>query len=147
MANVNMNGTEVLNGSGGYVWVNTDELANVEKVSIKVTGSFEEVKCAGDFRTYHQYTGYSIAGTLTLHKVNSFIGNGFDSSQSYKTGKMPDYSITTALKNPVTGKQERAKITGVKFTEFSLADFEAKALAKEEIPFVATDYEWIEKIS
>ena len=144
MANVNMQDAEVLNGSGGAVWVNNEQLANVEKVSIKVTGAFEEVKCAGDFRTYNQYTGYSVAGTLTLNKVNSFAGNTF--ADSYKTGVMPSVKIITSLKNPVTGRAERAAVTGVKFTEFNLAEFEAKALAKEEIPFVATDYEYLERV-
>lgn len=144
MNNVNMQDTQVLHGSGGAVWVNNEQLAALEKISIKVTGQFEEVKCAGDYRTHNQYVGYSVAGTLTLNKVNSFAGNTF--ADSYKTGIMPNVKIITSLKNPATGKSERAAVTGVKFTEFTLAEFEAKALTKEEIPFVATDYEFLERI-
>lgn len=139
---MNMTDTQVLNGSGGKVWINEEHYANVEKISIKVTGKFEEVNCAGDYKTYQQYVGYSIAGTLTLNKVNSFAGNTF--AESYKTGIMPYVKIVTKLENPATKKAERCVITGIKFSEFSLVDFEAKALCKEEIPFTAVDYKYEE---
>lgn len=139
---MDMTDTQVLNGSGGKIWINEENCANVEKISIKVTGKFEEVNCAGDYKTYRQYVGYSIAGTLTLNKVNSFAANTF--ADSYKAGVMPYVKIVTKLENPVTKKAERCVIKGIKFTEFSLADFEAKALCKEEIPFTAVDYKYEE---
>jgi hypothetical protein len=60
---------------------------------------------------------------------------------------MPDIKIITALTNKSTGSTERTSVDGVVITEFALANFEAKALAEEELPIKASSYEVLETIS
>ncbi len=133
-----------LNGSGGALWIDGERLAQVKKVEAKITGQFEDVEVAGDFATYSQYVGYSIEGTVTLQKVNSFVLNKV--VQGFKTGEMEESTIITKIENPKTKAVERVSITGVLFTEADLGSFDTKSLMEEEIPFRATDYNVLEAI-
>lgn len=136
---------QFLHGSGGTCWVDGEELAAVKSVEAKVTGQFEDVNVAGAYETHHQYVGYSIEGTVTLVKTRSFalakVAPGFIS------GEIPEVKIITKLENKLTGAAERAALTGVSFTEFDIANFEAKTMAEEPIPFKATYYEVLETIA
>jgi len=140
----NMANGKFINGSGGNVWFDGELLANVKKCEAKVTGKFEEVELAGDFRTYGQYTGYSIEGTLTLQKVDSTILKKL--KQAYKWGNIPQITIVTKVSTPDGSKAERTSIEGVQVTEFMLANFESKALVEESIPFTASSYNVLEEI-
>lgn len=139
-----MENNKFLNGSGGEIWINGEKLAEVKKVECKVSGKFEDVEVAGDFSTYWQYTGYSIEGTVTLHKINSYTLKLL--AKAYQKGDIPNCKIVTKLANRVTGAAERTAITGVGFTEFSIAEFEAKAIREEAMPFKASGYEVLDTI-
>ena len=133
-----------LSGSNGTVWFAGEPLAELASLEAKVTGNFEDVDCCGDYATYSQYNGYKIAGTLKLHKVNSRVMAKY--AAAYLSGVMPDVSITTKLADPNTGAAERTSITGVVVTEFAAANFEAKKLVDEEMPFSAVRMNVLEAI-
>lgn len=131
-------------GTNGAVWVNGQQLAQVSKVEAKVTGSFEDVSTLDNYGTSPVYAGYTVEGTLTMKKIDSFIlkllGN------SYKTGIMPEVTIVSRLTDKTTGKAERTAIKDVAFTEFFLANYESKGLIEEAIPFKASDYDILDTI-
>lgn len=139
-----MDKNRILSGTNGNVWVDGALLGQLQKIEAKVTGNFEEVNFVGDFATYPAYTGWSGEGTLVLHKIDStvlkLVADGF------KTGNIPTIKITTKLTDRNTGKSERVAIGGVVFTEFMLANMEAKGLIQEELPFKFSDYDVIERI-
>lgn len=141
---MSFNKNRVLVGTNGYVWLNGELLANIKKVEIKVSGSFEEVSVCGFYGTHAVYTGWTGEGTLTLQKVNStqakLIGD------AYKSGVMPELKIITKLTDQETKKSERMSISDVVFTEFNIANFESKGLIEEAIPFKFSDYEILETI-
>ncbi len=131
-------------GTNGAVWVNGQKLSNITKVEIKVTGTFEDVNVVDDFATHSVYTGYSIEGTLTMKKIDSFVLKTL--ANSYANGIMPDIKIVSRLTDKSTGKNERTAITNVQFTEFYLANFESKGLIEEAVPFKAAYYEILDTI-
>ncbi|MFH5182936.1 phage tail tube protein [Paenibacillus sp. TAB 01] len=134
---------KLLSGTDGSTWVNGELLTDMASFEFKVTGNFEEVSFVGDYGTYNRFMGFSIDGTLGLNKIMSrgarLVGDGF------KTGIMPDIKIIGSIKNPQTGESERVELLGVVFTEFGL-NFENKTLLKEDLPFKAVTYNYIDRI-
>lgn len=135
----------ILTGTNGNVWLNGKLLAEIKSIEAKVTGSFEEVSFAGDLATRNVYTGWTGEGTIVLQKVSSVAIDLL--ADAYQNGIMPDVKIISKLYNPSTGKAERVALSDVVFTEFTLAQFESKALIEDELPFKFSEYEVLEKIS
>ncbi len=135
---------KALTGAGGSVWLGGDKLANLSKAQITVKGNFENVTCCGDYRTYPQYTGYSIDGSITLIKIDSAIQRKY--AKAYKNGNLPDIKIITKLTDPETGASERYSVTGVVFTSLDILNIEAQKVVNEELPIQAVDYEPLEEI-
>lgn len=139
-----LNKNRFLIGTNGSVWVNGQQLAQIKKVEAKVTGSFEDVSVVDNYGTFSVYTGFSIEGTLTMQKIDSFVLNLM--ADSFKTGVMPEITIISRLTDKATGKEERTAIKDVSFTEFFLANFESKGLIEEAIPFKASDFDILDTI-
>jgi hypothetical protein len=139
-----MDQNKVLTGSSGNAWINGMLLATLKGIELKVTGSFEEQNFCGDNATYNKYTGWNGEGNVKFAKVDStvikLVADGF------KTGNMPEIKIISKLTDKAAGKSERTAVTGVVFTEFFLAKYEAKTLVDEEIPLKFSDYEVLETI-
>lgn len=133
-----------LSGTNGVVWFNGEKLANIAKYEAKVTGSFDDVDTVGSYATRQQYHGYKIEGTLSVHKVNSTLAAKL--AKAFKSGVMPDVTLTSKQYDPATGAAERVAITGVIFSEFALAMLESKTVTDEEFPFSAEDYDFLEEI-
>ena len=64
---------KIIRGSFGKVWLNDERLANVKSFEAKATMDYEDVDVNGDLGQKHRYMGYSVAGTLTLHKYDSTV--------------------------------------------------------------------------
>ena len=62
---------KVIRGTFGRVWVNGELMANVKSFEAKATIDYEDLDINGDFGQKKRYMGYSIAGTMTLHKFDS----------------------------------------------------------------------------
>lgn len=139
-----LNKNRFLVGTNGAVWVNGQLLANIKKVEIKITGSFEDVNVIDNYGTFSVYTGYSGSGTLTMQKIDSFVLKLL--ADSYKTGVMPEITIISRLTDKSTGKTERIAIKDVSFTEFDLANFESKGLIEEAVPLTFSDFEILDTI-
>lgn len=140
-----VNANRILKGNSGNVWFNGQLLSNVKKIEAKVKGEFDDINFCGDNATYSIYNGWSGEGTLTLQKIDSTVWEMV--ANAYKSGVMPDIKIITSVKDNSTGQAERASITDITFTEFSLVNFEAKKLLEEEFPFKFSNYEVLESIA
>lgn len=140
-----LKGNKVINGTFGSVYVNGDLWLDVESVEAKVTANFEDVNFAGDLATHKKMTGWAGEGTLTMKKIYSrgaaLIGNAI------KSGIVPDITLVTVLDDPDAYGAERASISEVTFSEFTLAKFEQKTIGTEELPFAFADYDLIDIIS
>ena len=139
------NANRYLVGTNGNVWVNGKLLADVKKVELKVTGSFEDMGFCGDGATYSRFTGWSGDGSITLQKADSMVLDLL--ADAFRNDAMPEIKIITKLTDTATGKSERAAVEGVVFTEIMLASFEQKALVEQEIPLKFSGYQVLETIA
>ena len=64
---------KIIRGTFGRLYVNGQNLANVKSFEAKATINYETVDINGDLCQQQRMTGYSLAGTMTLHKIDSFI--------------------------------------------------------------------------
>lgn len=126
-----------LKGTSGEVFLNNTFLAEINKVNIKMAGQFEDFAPVGDYCTHHVYVGYDGSGTLEGARINT--GADAELIAAYQIGTTPEFKIYSNLTDPNTGKTEKYMITGVQFTEITLADWEAKKLVTRSMPFTFTE--------
>lgn len=137
-------GNRVLSGSEGKVWINNELLGDLKSIELKITAKFDDVDFAGDNTTYYKYVGWSGEGSIKLQKKYSRGLNLL--KNAFKTGIFPDVVIVSSLKDKQTGQSERVQVSDVVFTELSLAKFESKALAEEDLPLKFSDYQVLDTI-
>ena len=130
---------KVINGTHGSLWINDQEISEVKSFQVKAEFQKEEVKIAGQMATDTKYMGYSVKGSLSLHKVNSrmirFISN------SIKAGKEPRFTLIGKLADPDADGVERIVVKNVSFDDLTLMDWEVGAIGQSEHPFTATDWD------
>ena len=135
---------KVINGTHGSLWINDQEISEVKSFQVKAEFQKEEVKIAGQMATDTKYMGYSVKGSLSLHKVNSrmirFISN------SIKAGKEPRFTLIGKLADPDADGVERIALNNVSFDDLTLFDFEVGALGQTECPFTFDDYNFLDLI-
>ncbi len=130
------NDNKFLKGTGGEVFLNNTLLLEINKVSIKMTGQFEDFAPVKDYCTHHVYVGYDGQGTIEGARIDT--GIDADLINAYQKGYTPDLKIYANLTDPNTGKTERYMITGVQFTEITPVEWEAKKLVTRSMPFTFT---------
>lgn len=137
-------GNEVLSANEGTVYVNGIIWTNITKINAKATADYDDVTFVGDSKTYKRFKGYKVTGSLTGKKVDSrasiLIADGI------KSGIMPDIKIITSQAK-ITGEAERVSIEDVSFTELQLVDLEASNPTDEEMPFDASDFNYLDRIA
>lgn len=140
----NFNKNRVIRGTFGKVWMNDERLANIKKFEVKASINYDDMEVNGDLATQHRMMGYSIAGTMTLHKFDSFILKKY--RDALKTGVTPDLKLVGALADPSSAGAERISVSDVQLTELTLMAFENKSLLEEEVPFNAGGFDFIDLI-
>lgn len=135
---------KVIRGTFGKVWVDGDRMSNVKSFEAKASITYEDMDVNGDFGTKKRYMGYSISGTMTLHKFDSLIVGKYH--KGLMTGELPDMSVVAALDDPTAYGAERVALRDVKLDEITLSKFENKTLTEEEVPFTAGSYEFLDLI-
>lgn len=135
---------KIIRGSYGRLWCNSDKMANVKSFEAKVTLNYEDVELNEELGTSRRYMGYTIEGTVTLHKYDSKIIRLY--KDGITTGVLPDVKFVAALEDPTADGAERVEIYGVTFDEVMLNKFENKTILEEEVPFKADGFKYIDLI-
>ena len=135
---------KTLHGTFGELWVNDDYMAEVTGLEAKVTLEKTEVNQTGSLAKGYKITGIDCKGTIKLNKVTSYFINLL--SENTKAGKTTSCTIISKLADPDASGVERVKLTGCTFDELTLANWEAKKLGEESIPFTFTGWEVLDKI-
>lgn len=135
---------KVIRGTFGKTWVDGERMSNVKSFEAKATIDYEDMDINGDFGQKKRYMGYSIAGTMTLHKFDSFIVNKYH--KGVMNGNLPDMTIVAAVDDPTGYGAERVALYDVKLDEITLSKFENKTLTEEEVPFTAGSFEFLDLI-
>lgn len=133
-----------INGTFGEIWIKDEKFGNCTKFQAKVTAEYQEIDIAGKLGKYQKLLGYSIAGTITLTKLDSSIADLVQ--DLWKQGMTPTFTIVAKLNDPAGYGAERVILNGVTFDEFTLMDFEQKNVKEEEVPFKAECYKYIDMI-
>ena len=130
---------KVINGTHGSLWINDQEISEVKSFQVKAEFQKEEVKIAGQMATDTKYMGYSVKGSLSLHKVNSRMIRFI--SDSIKKGKEPRFTLIGKLADPDADGVERIVVKNVSFDDLTLMDWEVGVVGATEHPFTATSWD------
>lgn len=139
-----MEAYEVINGTFGTVWLENEEVAEASAFQVKVEFQKEEINIAGKMATDTKLMGYTIKGSLKLHKTNSrmykLIWNRI------KNGEDPRFTFIGKLADPNSRGAERIAVKNVSFDDLTVFDWETKSPGAVECPFTATDLEDLDLI-
>lgn len=124
-------------GNDQKIYFDGELLATLTQAEATVTLSYEDIEVCGQYGTEHEYTGYSIEGTITRKKVDSSVLQKVH--EAIVNGNMPEFVITGVNMN-VNGKNESVTIQNAQITELKLLNAEAKTVSDEEIPFNASKF-------
>jgi hypothetical protein len=134
----------VINGTYGEIWCDSDYLAEAIGLEAKITLDKSEVNMCRKLSKGYKVTGSDGKGTLKMNKVSSYFIRKL--GDAIKAGKTPTSEIITNLKDPDAFGAEKIKLTGVVFDELTLADWEAKKNGEESIPFTFDSFEVLDSI-
>lgn len=135
---------KTINGTFGELWIDDYYLAEVTGLEAKATLEKSEVNQTCTLAKGYKITGIDCKGTIKLNKVTSYFQILL--SDAIKKGKTPTCTIISKLKDPDSSGAERVKLMGCTFDEITLANWEAKKLGEESIPFSFTDWEFLDTI-
>ena len=134
----------VINGSYGEVWVDGVEATEVTGFQAKIALTKVDVDQCKVFLTGSKIVGGKGTGTVKGLKVTSFFTTLV--LDAVKNGSFPEITIISNIEDPDAFGAERVKLTGVTFDEVTLADWEAKKLGEQSIPFTFTGADMIDRI-
>lgn len=135
---------KTINGTFGSLWIDDYFMSEVTGLEAKVTLEKTEVNQTGTLAKGYKITGTDCKGTIKLNKVTSYFIQKL--SDNLKAGKTTTCTIISLLDDPDSSGQERIKLTGCTFDELTLANWEAKKLGEESIPFSFTAWEILDAI-
>lgn len=136
---------KAINGTFGSLWIDDYFLAEVTGLEAKVSLEKTEVNQVGTLAKGYKITGMDCKGTIKLNKVTSYFINLL--SENIQAGKTTSCTIISKLQDPDSDGAERIKLTGCTFDELTLANWEAKKLGEESVPFSFTGWELLDTIS
>lgn len=134
----------VLNGTFATLWIDDEEMAEALGLEAKVSLEKAEINQVGTLAKGYKTTGVDGKGTVKLNKISSFFIQKL--SDNLKQGKTTTCVIRTKLADPDSTGEEDLTLFGCTFDELSLADWEARKILEESIPFSFTDWEIISTI-
>ena len=135
---------KILRGTFGRLWAQGKRLANVKSFEVKATLNYEDVEINGELCQQHRYLGYSLAGTVVVHKTDTYLVNLI--LNGMLTGSMPPIKLVGRLDDPDANGSERVEIYDVTFDEATLLRFENATVSEESVPFKAGGFRYLDKI-
>lgn len=139
-----MDSNKIILGTFGKVYVNNKRIANIKSFELKASMNYEEIDVNGNLIKQYKYTGSSLAGTMEVHKVDSYNINLV--KDAIKTGVMPDIKIVGELTDPNIDGDEAIEITNVYLDEATLLAFTNGEVRDESTAFRAGGYNYLSTI-
>lgn len=139
-----MDSNKIILGTFGKVYVNNKRIANIKSFELKASMNYEEIDVNGNLIKQYKYTGSSLAGTMEVHKVDSYNINLV--KDAIKTGVMPDIKIVGELTDPNVDGDEAIEITSVYLDEATLLAFTNGEVRDESTAFRAGGYNYLSTI-
>lgn len=139
-----MDSNKIILGTFGKVYINNKRMANIKSFELKASMDYEEIDVNGNLIKQYKYKGSSLAGTMEVHKVDSYNINLV--KDAIKTGVMPDIKIVGELTDPNVNGDEAIEITNVYLDEATLLAFTNGEVRDESTAFRAGGYNYISTI-
>lgn len=139
-----MDSNKIILGTFGKVYVNNKRIANIKSFELKASLNYEEIDVNGNLIKQYKYTGSSLAGTMEVHKVDSYNINLV--KDAIKTGVMPDIKIVGELTDPNIDGDEAIEITNIYLDEATLLAFTNGEVRDESTAFRAGGYNYLSTI-
>jgi len=137
-------GKRVMSGTWGEVWLDNEYVAEAYSMTARVTYAKSPIARCGLMASDHKVTGYSGAGSIGMHKINSRMANLMGSK--IRNGEDIRFTIIAKLNDPDAFGEERVRLTGVSFDDLTLAGWEANTPGRLEAPFTFTDYDFLDTV-
>lgn len=134
----------VINGTFGELWINDVKVAECTGFQAKLNLNKEEVKKCGSLGKAEKVTGWEGKGSIKFNKVFSRMARLM--AENIKNGKQTVVTIVSNLADPDAFGSERVAIKDATFDELTLADWEAKKILEENVPFSFSDFEFLDMI-
>lgn len=131
-------------GTFGATYINGDKVAECTALQAKITLDKVEVPMCGVMGKRYKVVGYDAKGSITANKVTSRFGKLI--AANIKQGKETVCTIISELSDPGAYGAERIALYGVKFDELTLADWAAKKIVEETMPFTFEEFEYLDMI-
>lgn len=139
-----MGAKQVINGSFGEAWVDSDYMADVTGVEAVIDFDYEDINRPRKLSTAKKLIGWNGSGSLKFNKTNSrFIRLVGD---NLREGRQTEVEIITKLDDPDSIGAERVVLKNVVFENLTLANWEAKTAGESEAPFFFDDWEPLDLI-
>lgn len=135
---------QVINGTWGELWIDGTYMAEVTGFEAKVSLEKSDVNMTRKLAKAQKVTGFSCAGSITMNKVSSFFIKKLNDDM--KAGKQTSCTIISKLEDPDSLGAERVVIKDAVFDELTLANWKAKELGEESIPFTFSDWDLLDTI-
>lgn len=129
----------VINGTFGEVTIGDDYMAEVTGLEAKVTLEKTEVNQTGSLGKGYKVTGIAGKGTVKFNKITSYFIEL--TSDNLKNGKTTTCDIISNLEDPDSFGAEKIKLKNCVFDELTLANWEAKKMTEESVPFTFSDWD------
>ena len=134
-----MKAQQVMNGTEGELWIDSDYMAQVTEFKANVTIEKTAVNIVKTRFKQYKVTGYDGKGSLKMNKVSSYMLEKL--SDNMKAGKQTSCTIISKLSDPDSIGTERVVIKDAVFDSLTLADWTAKKNGEESYNFTFTDWE------
>lgn len=135
---------QVINGTWGEVWLDSDYISEVIGLEAKVTPKTETISQTRQLVDGTKITGLECKGTLKMNKISSRFIKML--SNNLRQGVQTEFTIISKLEDPSSLGCERVKLIGCVFTEMTLADWEMKKNLEESMEFTFRDWEALDTI-
>ena len=139
-----MESNKIILGTFGKVYINNKRMANIKSFELKASMDYEEIDVNGNLIKQYKYKGSSLAGSMEVHKVDSYNINLV--KDAIKTGVMPDIKIVGELSDANADGDEAIEITNVYLDEATLLAFTNGEVCDESTAFRAGGYNYISTI-
>lgn len=131
-------GNQVINGTYGEVWVNSNYLAEVVSLKATVTLDKTEIKKIKKLAKTYKTMSMTCKGSIKLHKVDSYFLK--EMSEEIKQGKQPVFTIESKVHDPDSKGEERIVIHDATFDTLNLIDWEAGKVGEDSYNFTFSEW-------
>jgi hypothetical protein len=140
-----MDASNVMNGTYGEVWIDSDKVGECTALQAKVDKKKEDVLICGQPGTSKKVVGWDGKGSIKMHKTTSRMA--LKTADSIKSGKDLKCTIISKLADPAAIGAERVILKYCSFDDLTLADWAAGKSGETDCPFTFEDFELVDTVT